>query len=53
MHNTELTLDQLAEVAGGPHIRTWSGTRMYEMQVKVFSCEDLFPSKGSLKPVAF
>jgi len=26
MNNTELTLDQLAEVAGGPHYTTYGGT---------------------------
>ena len=25
MHNTKLTLDQLAEVAGGPHYSTYGG----------------------------
>ena len=25
MSNTELTLDQLSEVAGGPHYTTWNG----------------------------
>ena len=25
MHNTEVTLDQLAEIAGGPHYTTWNG----------------------------
>ena len=61
MNNTELTLDQLAEVAGGaPHNTDWVGTRMAEglagmneKQVKGFSCEDLFPLKGSRKPLAF
>ncbi|WP_269617172.1 hypothetical protein [Prochlorococcus marinus] len=25
MNNTEVTLDQLAEIAGGPHYTTWNG----------------------------
>ena len=60
MNNTELNLDQLAEVAGGaPHNTDWVGIRvtnltgMNEKQVKGFSCEDLFPLKGSRKPLAF
>ena len=60
MNNTELTFEQLSEFAGGaPHNTDWVGTRvtnlsgMNEKQVKGFSCEDLFPLKGSLKPVAF
>ena len=53
MNNTELTLHQLSEIAGGPHIRTWSGTRMYEKQVEGIICGDWVPSMYSFKPVAF
>ena len=61
MKNTELTLDQLAEVAGGvPHNTDWVGTRvaeglagMNEKQVKGIICGDWYPSMYRLKPVAF
>ncbi len=37
MNNSELTLDQLAEIAGGPHYRDWFGSSfMHEKQVKGF-----------------
>ena len=60
MNNTELNLDQLAEVAGGaPHNTDWVGTRvtnltgMNEKQVKGIVCGDWYPSMYRLKPVAF
>jgi|TARA_E500000331_G_scaffold343702_1_gene378863 hypothetical protein len=38
MNNTELTLDQLSEIAGGPHYTTYGGTSfMHEKQVKGFT----------------
>ncbi len=41
MNNTELTLNQLAEIAGGPHYTTYGGTK-YD-----------FTSAERLKPLAF
>ena len=38
MNNSELTLDQLAEIAGGPHYRDWFvSSFMHEKQVKGFT----------------
>ena len=45
MNNTELTIDQLSEVAASlPHNTDWVGTCMNEKQVKGIICGDWYPS---------